>query len=173
MVAAACAAGLDQRPAVASAPLTGGQARSPRDAASTPRPVPAQIPALHRLAGAGSERPVRVRNLFAFGRAPARARVPSFTAPQPASPPASVSLPPTDAPQLKLIGVAEDVDEGRAVRIAFVSSLEELFAVKEGDLVTAGFAVLNISATQVELLEPSKGNRLILTLGAGLPSVRP
>jgi hypothetical protein len=54
-------------------------------------------------------------------------------------------------PPLKLAGIAEDETPEGVVRTAIISGEGQLFMVKEGEMVTARYQVVKISADVVEL----------------------
>jgi len=90
------------------------------------------------------------RNLFRFATSP----------PTDAAPPLSEASAPTDRerhaapppPAWRLIGLAQDEGPEGPVRTAIISGGDELFIVKEGDPVTAGYHVSRISEEVVELV---------------------
>jgi hypothetical protein len=93
------------------------------------------------------------RDLFQF--ATPRPRVaPQDAAAIPPAPIPAAAPAPAPAPSLTLIGVAQDVAEGSAVRTAIISTPGQLFLVKEGEEVTAAglrYRVTRLSADSVDL----------------------
>ena len=94
--------------------------------------------------------------------------VPSV-APQtvPAEPPALLSPVPVEPtiPSLALAGIAEDDEMGTVQRTAIISGAgDELFLVKQGDAIGAGYRAARVDADRVELLEVSSGRVVVLEL---------
>lgn len=87
------------------------------------------------------------RNLFAFAAKP-----PSRSIVRHASTgtPTAQSSPP-GRPEMRLIGVAEDVEGGRAVRTALISVGGELFFVCEAERLLGRYEVVRVSADAVAL----------------------
>jgi hypothetical protein len=102
------------------------------------------------------------RNPFRFAvrrpavpvRAPARST---------AAPAALVA--PSGAPQLALVGIAEqEANGGAAVRTAVISSPDGLFLAREGEPVTARYRVTRVGADAVELGDAATGGTIRLGL---------
>ncbi len=103
--------------------------------------------------------PRRGRNVFAFSdRAPsAAAHAPSASSPAATTPPA------TRAPDLTLSGMAENPGPDGPVRTAIIAGPGRLYLATLGDTVER-YRVVRLSSDAVDLVDPSTGVTLHLTL---------
>jgi len=68
------------------------------------------------------------------------------------------------APDLQLLGIAEDVRDGQPSRTAIISAMDGLFLVHEGEPVALRYQVRRIGADGVELEDLAAGTTLRITL---------
>lgn len=100
------------------------------------------------------------RNPFRFTERPQRAQEPVQ-----ARPALSTALTPSPvAPDLRLVGVAEDPGPDGPVRTAVLSGLDQLFFVKPGDRFAGHFRVLSVGSDTIQLEDTAEGVVLTLTL---------
>jgi hypothetical protein len=105
--------------------------------------------------------PVPVRNPFAAGNPPAA----PCPAPLPAPPPMAPIVVEAPAPDLSLIGVAEDDERGTLVRTAIVSGLgNDVFLVKQGDAIGSRYRVDRVQPEGADIVDLSSGKSFTLTL---------
>lgn len=140
-----------------------------------PRPLPSEAAGVDAAAAGLQERTARLqsalvsprplppamRNPFQFRERVSRSVAPPAGERRPALTTAVVQAPP---PDLRLIGVAEDVGTGAVVRTAVINGADQLFLVKVGDRVAGRFEVLKIGSDAVLLKDASSGNTVTLGL---------
>lgn len=126
---------------------------------------------LHRLSGM-FDRPVHVRDVFAFRRAkePVRAIAAVAALPTAVRPDFAGGA----SRQLTLIGIAEDEDGAAdARRTAIISTSDDVLLVKTGDNVSYRLRVSNVSESAVELQDDLAKNVIVrLTLGGGALAIQ-
>jgi hypothetical protein len=105
--------------------------------------------------------PPGVRNLFAVSDPPAAPCV----APPPEAPPLTPAVVEVAAPDLTLIGVAEDDERGTIDRTAILSGLGgDLFLVRQGDAIGARYRVERVQPDRADLVDVSSGKSFTLIL---------
>jgi hypothetical protein len=150
-----------------SAPARSAAVRAARTAQAA-RPAPPvfdlQVRA-ERLDGKASSatRPETRRNPFRFGEDVRAPRDPQparpLTAPLAAEAPAAPVL-----PTLSLVGIVDRTVDGRAVRIAVLSTADGLVYVSAGDRIGTRYEVVSVSADAVELKDLTDGTPRRLAL---------
>ncbi len=116
------------------------------------RPIPGLVPARDRA----------TRDVFANERAPAPVEAPSVVPPP--TPPLTV-LPDTSAPDLTLVGVAEDDERGTLERTAVVGGVNDaVFVVKAGEAIEGRYRVGQVGPDTVEIVDLSSGVTFTLAL---------
>jgi hypothetical protein len=150
IAAAATSGGHEPAPiAIAPAPIdTRGKALAVEVARLRDRLRPTTAPRLER-------------NLFRFSAVQSQALGASSSKPV-ALPVTGPAAPATDAPPLRLVGIAEDGDP--PVRTAIISAAGQLLLVKAGDEATAAYRVVDVQADGVELADTTTGSALRLPL---------
>ena len=145
------------------APLTPPVKTAPLEASGAA--LEAEIARLHERLRPTAVPQVPARNLFAFRSSQDRGvSAPDPPPPAPAPAPAATSGSPVQ-PNLKLIGIAEDLGaEGAVVRTAIVSGSGQLHFAKEGEMVTDGYRVAAISVEAVELTDLSTNQPVRLVM---------
>lgn len=148
-----------------SSPERAAAVRAAR-AAQAARPAPPvfdlQVRA-DRLDGRAAPPPASRRNPFRFGedlRAPRE--------PQPAGPVASALTAPVAAPPalpvLSLVGIVDRTVDGKAIRIAVVSTADGLVYVSAGERVSPRYEVASLTAEAIELTDLTDGSTRRLAL---------
>ncbi len=117
------------------------------------RPIPGLVPGTHRAA----------RDAFTNARTPA----PVFEAPAVvASPPAPLAVvPDTSAPDLTLVGIAEDDERGTLERTAVIGGVNDaVFVVKAGEAIEGRYRVGRVGPETVEIVDLASGVTFTLAL---------
>jgi len=71
---------------------------------------------------------------------------------------------PAGAPDIQLLGIAEDVRDGQPSRTAIISAMDGLFLVHEGEAVALRYQIRRIGADGVEIEDLAAGTTLRLAL---------
>jgi hypothetical protein len=114
------------------------------------------ITPLHEWRPRNAAPPARARNVFAFNAAAPKSYI-AAKRPVDSTPPA---VPPQPLPvplPFRLVGLAEDASPSGPVRTAVISGSEQLFVVRDGEMVTSRYRVASISPDRVELADLETG----------------
>jgi hypothetical protein len=141
--------------------------------------APSRVPPTERLAPApaapdDSERPTPVKRLRhqlslmpetrPRDRDPFHFAAPPRTAAQvaPVDAPATDAMPVVAKPRLQLLGIAQDVRDGRPVRTAVIGGMNQVYLVGEGDQMALRFLVKRVGVDSVEVEDMTDGSVVTL-----------
>jgi len=115
------------------------------------------ITPLHEWRPRNNAPPARARNVFAFSAAAPKTDVTAKRPVESAPPEVPTQPPPVPFP-FKLVGLGEDASPSGSVRTAVISGSEQLFVVRDGEMVTSRYRVASISPDRVELTDLETGS---------------